>query len=231
MAKKGSSKKGSRKREVKILRDNAMGVTRPALVRILRKAGGVRAGTLLWTELRAYMMSATRALMSKVVAVTEYDGHKTVKELYVHAAVRSMGLDLAIGVARVGSSSRLTKTVIYHTGEKTGETTRRAKSGRVALREVRFYQQNSDTLTIPREAMKRVIRETAQDFSLGMKFTKRALILIQAIIEAYLIQLSEIAVRLALHADRKAVYPKDLQVANSIATMSKLAGSLGRIHV
>ena len=102
----------------------------------------------------------------------------------------------------------------------------RYRPGTVALREIRRYQKSTDLL-IRRGPFSRLMREIMQDqlskLGTGTKFNlseariqKIALKATQEASEAYLVGLFEDANLCAIHAKRKTIQPKDMQLAQRI---------------
>ena len=91
----------------------------------------------------------------------------------------------------------------------------RFRPGTVALREIRKYQKSTDLL-IRKLPFQRLVREIAQDFKEGYRFQSTALLAIQEASEAYLVGLFEDTNLCAIHAKRKTIMPKDIQLARRI---------------
>lgn len=93
--------------------------------------------------------------------------------------------------------------------------------GTVALREIRRYQK-STKLLISRAPIERLIREVTEDVSPGKRLQASAIDAIQAAAEDYIVQLFEDANLLAIHAKRKTIFAKDIQLARRIRGHSHL---------
>ena len=92
---------------------------------------------------------------------------------------------------------------------------RRWRPGRVALREIRRYQKSTELL-IPKSPFQRLVREISQKFWANFRFQSGAVLALQESSEAYLTQLFEDTLLCAIHAKRKTVMPKDMQLARRI---------------
>jgi len=92
---------------------------------------------------------------------------------------------------------------------------RRWRPGQVAIREIRRYQK-STSLLIQKAPFQRLVREIAQDYWHKFRFQSNALMALQEASEAYLIQLFEDTLLCAIHAKRKTVMCKDMQLARRI---------------
>ena len=66
------------------------------------------------------------------------------------------------------------------------------------------------------KSFERVLREAAQDFKTDLRFQPAAVECIQALAEAYLVDLYRAALAVTRHAGRKTLFPKDIQLARRI---------------
>lgn len=92
---------------------------------------------------------------------------------------------------------------------------RRWRPGQVALREIRHYQK-STSLLIQKAPFQRLVRELSQKYWRDYRFQSNAVLALQEASEAYLTQLFEDTLLCAIHAKRKTVMPKDMQLARRI---------------
>ena len=111
---------------------------------------------------------------------------------------------------------------------------RRWRPGTVALREIRNYQKTTDLL-IPKAPFDRLVREAMQDlynnrtgrfYRFNLKavpptgWTAQALLAIQAAAEAYLVNMMEDGLCVAIHAKRVTLTPKDMRLVCRIRNNS-----------
>ena len=93
---------------------------------------------------------------------------------------------------------------------------RRYRPGEKALREIRFYQKNTDLL-IRRLPFTRLVREIqTYFFSKDYRWQAVAMLAMQEAAEAHLVGLFEDANLCTIHAKRVTVMPKDIQLARRI---------------
>ncbi|KAF8179935.1 (Cenp-AH4)2 [Mycena galopus ATCC 62051] len=82
--------KGGAKRRHKILRDNILGVTKPAIRRLARRGGVKRISGIVYQETRGALMIYLEDIIRDSVTYTEHAKRKTVTALdVVHALKRS----------------------------------------------------------------------------------------------------------------------------------------------
>lgn len=93
--------------------------------------------------------------------------------------------------------------------------TRKYKPGQRALREIKFYQQNTDLL-IPKMAFQRLVREIALNINNQIRFQSTALFMLQEVAEAFLIGMFEDVNLCALHAKRVTIMPRDFILARRL---------------
>ena len=91
----------------------------------------------------------------------------------------------------------------------------RFRPGTVALREIRKMQRGTNHLT-RRLPFRRLVREVAQDFKTDLRFTDKAFDALQEMAEDHLIKMFGQANRIAIHAERETIMPKDIELAMSV---------------
>ena len=91
----------------------------------------------------------------------------------------------------------------------------RFRPGAKALREIRKYQKTTELL-IRKLPFQRLVREITQDFKTDMMWQSQAILALQEASEAYLVALYEDANRVAIHAKRVTILPKDIQLARRL---------------
>jgi histone H4 len=80
--------KGGAKRHRRVLRDNIMGVTKPAIRRLARRGGVKRISGLIYEETRSVLKVFMENVLRDAVTYTEHARRKTVNVLDVVAALR-----------------------------------------------------------------------------------------------------------------------------------------------
>ena len=91
----------------------------------------------------------------------------------------------------------------------------RYRPGTVALREIRRYQKSTELL-IRKLPFQRLVREIAQNYKVDLRFQSAAVGCLQEAAEAYLVGLFEDTNLCAIHAKRKTIMPKDIQLARRL---------------
>jgi histone H4 len=76
-------------RHRRVLRDTIEGITRPALIRLVRTASIGRINGAVYSELRALFKLYTENIVRSSIIITEYAGRKTMKANDVIFAVES----------------------------------------------------------------------------------------------------------------------------------------------
>lgn len=211
----------------RILRDNIAGITKPAIRRVLRRAGVLRISGLVYEETRGVLKVWLEKIVKDMVIFMEYDRRKTVQTEDLEAALDSNGIALAAGInqnakktaslqscnSRGKSSTKKTKAPAAEGEEKKAH---RFKPGTVALRDIKKQQKSSDCLAIPKLNFERLVREIAQDFTEDARFSAPVFGLLQLAAEDYLIDIFESANMCAIHAKRETLFPMDIQLARRI---------------
>ncbi|KAI1185816.1 histone-fold-containing protein [Nemania serpens] len=91
---KGLGGKGGIKRHRKILRDNILGITKPAIRRLARRGGVKRISGSIYEEVRLVMRKRLEDILRYCVTYTEYRQAKTVTVNDVLHALRHLGRPL-----------------------------------------------------------------------------------------------------------------------------------------
>lgn len=84
--------------------------------------------------------------------------------------------------------------------------------GVVALREIRRYQKSTELL-IRKQPFQRLVRETAENFRIDLRFQISAVEALQEATEAYLVEMFRDTLLCTFHAKRVMITPKDIQLA------------------
>ena len=101
-------------------------------------------------------------------------------------------------------------------GGAEGAAKRRYRPGERALREIRFYQRNTELL-IRKLPFARLVKEVQTYFSRNeYRWQAEAILALQEAAEAHLIGLFEDANLCCIHAKRVTIMPKDIQLARRI---------------
>jgi histone H3 len=91
----------------------------------------------------------------------------------------------------------------------------RYRPGTVALRQIRHFQKSTELL-LRKLPFMRLCQEVAQEFKVGLRFGKNAVLALQEASEAYLIGVFEDTNLSAIHGKRVTIMPKDVQLVRRI---------------
>lgn len=86
--------KGGAKRHKKVMRDNILGITKPAIRRLARRGGVKRISGLIYEESRTVLKSFLEHVVRDAVTYTEHARRKTVTALDVIYALKRQGRTL-----------------------------------------------------------------------------------------------------------------------------------------
>mmetsp|Transcript_23512 Transcript_23512/g.21387 ORF Transcript_23512/g.21387 Transcript_23512/m.21387 type:complete len:134 (+) Transcript_23512:2-403(+) len=102
------------------------------------------------------------------------------------------------------------------TPTKSGNKQTRYRPGEKALREIRFYQRNTDLL-LRKLPFARLVREVqTYFFKREFRWQATAMLALQEAAETHLVSLFEDAYLCSIHAKRVTLMPKDMQLARRI---------------
>ena len=217
------------KRRLRVLQDNIQDISRPALQRIMRRAGIKRISGLVYDELRGVMKVYMEGIIKDMVVFVEHDRRKTVQIGDLEAALEMHGIFLTAGL---NSSAKKTKSIqSCNSRGKSGPAKKTKTSapsaggikkphrfhpGVRAIRAIRYQQKNSDCLAIPKANFDRLAREISQDYKDELRFSDGVLGLLQLVVEDFLISLCKDSYKCTLFTGRDTIQPKDIRIARSI---------------
>ncbi len=84
----------TKKRHRKVLRDNILGITKPAIRRLARRAGVKRISGLIYGEIRGVLKIFLQNIIRDAVVYTEHAKRKTVSCMDVVYALKRQGKTL-----------------------------------------------------------------------------------------------------------------------------------------
>lgn len=118
--------------------------------------------------------------------------------------------------ARKSSSSTSVATPKITESVKT-KTPKNKRGQNMVLKEVKFYQSSTNFL-MAKAPFLRMVREIASKVSNGeiQRITPTSLEVIQEAVEAYMVTVFEKSYSCTVHAKRKTLFPKDIQLYKSI---------------
>ena len=85
---------GGAKRHRKVLRDNILGITKPAIRRLARRAGVIRISGLIYEETRGVLKAFLENIIRDAITYTAHAHRKTVTFMDVHYALKRQGRTL-----------------------------------------------------------------------------------------------------------------------------------------
>ena len=130
--------------------------------------------------------------------------------------VRTKDTQMIGGSRPSARKSKSPRKITSQAAAVTSPKKRRYRPGERALREIRFYQRNTDLL-IRRLPFARLVKEVQTYFyRKEYRWQAEAMIALQEAAEAHLIGLFEDANLCTIHAKRVTVMPKDIQLARRI---------------
>jgi histone H3 len=184
------------------------GLTKPSVQHLLRKAGVKSASGLIYEETIGVFLFMLDSILQRVVVFVEHERRRTAMPSDVKRAVESVtGLGLLV------HDETVTRCAARRTAaSKTDQ--RRTRKGTGALRNIRFYQRQSDCVYFPKTAFHRLVKDRV---STDLRWNKVALDHLQLFLEAHIVYLLEKANLAAIHASRETLMPKDIQLARRLS--------------
>jgi histone H3/H4 len=210
------SRRSSRKRS---------SLSHSALKRLSLRTGRVRSHSKSVTKLlKEKGKTFLRTVVHDAVAYTEHARKRTVTEKAVQAALeRHTGI---FSKKILGSPpSRRCESYKTHLRKSKKSRSPKAKSRKssrlVSLgRRIRYYQNRHDCLHLPKRTVQKVIRRMSADFKNDIRWTSKALNLLQYALELYLESLFGTLGHLSIHRGNKGhVIEKDFHALEALEDM------------
>jgi histone H3/H4 len=135
MSGRGTSKpgKGGAKKHRKVLRDNIQGITKPAIKKLIFRAGGKRISGLVYEETRSVLKVQLENAIRDVVTITEHMRRRTVKTVDVFTAARLRGTPI-IANAVSGVKSERSRS---HHGKRSPGNEHKTKAQRAQEKKIK----------------------------------------------------------------------------------------------
>ena len=211
-----------------MLRDSILGITKPAIIRLARRAGVKRMSGLVYEETRGILKVYLENVVRNAVIYVTHAKRHTVMEKDIREALTYLGQPIVHTdknittrphkvcdnyTTKISKSRSRSRSLM---AEEEGKSPRRTRPGMRALREIRHYQKGSSCLAFPQASFRLFVREIAQDYATGLRISANAFTVLQLATESYLTSLFEDALISAIHGKRTTLWPKDLQLARRI---------------
>lgn len=216
--------KSEKKKHPRVLHNNIQGIKKPALKRLLFRAGVKRVSSRVYEESRGILKAFLERILKDTCIFTEYNRRKTVQTEDLEAALDMHKISLGAGVSQSNpKKSQSLMGCAPHPGKAKAEGKQdnakkhRFHPGVVSLRSIRYHQKNSDCLAIPKLNFERLVRELAQEYQGERRFSTPVFSLLQLVAEDHLVKLYKNANLCAIHAERTTLKAADLQLAKHIA--------------
>lgn len=223
---------GQRRR---IINDNIQGLSNPAISRLAHTSSAKYISSMIYEEVRGLAKVFVEEMVKRAVLYAEHGKRKTITHEDALYALELIGRKMYFtGDAKLARcsvrNSKNKKNVakddlvdvemmVANGGadDKMKKKKRKAHPGTQALRNIRFYQNNSaDCVHFAMEPFARFVREVGGYYSNDVRFSKMCMNVIQLATEAYLIDIFNDAVLAALHAHRQKVTPADIELVKRI---------------
>lgn len=177
---------------ISIIRDSIYGIRSPSIKRMVGKDDNkIHISSLIYEEIRTTLIKELNEILSSVIHFFDYSNSK-IKEK-----------DKKVGKKHVYPFLRNIPLILPDL-----KTCKKSVSKSILL--------DNDCFYFPEKSFQKLIKEVAQDYKMGLKFSREALHLIQFEMEQFLYKLLHYAKKEAKHSKRNTIYPKDLQMVKYI---------------
>jgi len=228
-------------------------ITKPALRRLLYKAGVVRVSLSVYDELRFMTREVLTSVIIESLTFMKAENRKTLSYNDVCNAMELRGITVVYAPNRPAKKSvnkaetspnpegsggptveqvkpvvnpvkKVTESVPSKAVKSTVLKKHRFRAGTVALRQIR-REQKTVGFSIPPTPFSRIVAEICHESDPDTRVSRDARMVLQHIIESYIISLCRMAQTLALHAKRQAIHKDDIQLVR-MCCHSKLVAAM-----
>ena len=207
-----------RMRHRRILRDNIQGITKPAIRRLLARAGIKSMSGLVYEEFRGIMKLTLEKIISSAIILTEQRKAKTVTYNDYKEAADMIGIHTlsSKNYPKQCNKRKRKKHVETDTDSDVfySATENDVQSG--GNKKMIRKMQKTNCLIFPESTMIRLIKEISNDYNYDIRHSKTGLVFVHALIEEMLTKLAMDANLCAQHAGRLTVQPRDFNLARRI---------------
>ena len=191
----------------RVLRDNIASLKRDAISRIAKTAGVPYLGGLCFEEVRHIAKYWLDDFVREMIVVVSFAKRKTLMAGDVQYI-----LNKKQKTYRAGEEDKLKKCPLY----VPKSTKQKRAKGELAIEETKFYMEQYDCVHFSKDGVSMLIREIAQDYKTNLRISAEAIGLIHIALETFLVKIFQNAVLVTVHAGRKTLQPKDLNVVRRI---------------
>lgn len=167
-------------------------ITKPAIVRLARRAGVKSMEGLMYDEIRMHIQNMLNKWIAKIVDYTAYNRKSTID---VNA--------VTYGIPHKYFSEALINSVCSPKNKK-------------VKKDIEHYQSLSGCLMIPKLPFSRVVKHIAKEYMTNIRLSHDAILLLQHCLENCVVEMLSHANVISSHADRVKVIPKDLQLSTML---------------
>lgn len=202
----------------KVLRDSILGITKPGLQRLMRRAGVKNISGILYEESRSILQRFVEKIVQYSIVIAKHRKHTTLMYEDGVEALNSLNISVynAKGYPGTMAPCKGSQNISKLFSDKVIDKKRKQKPKTNLLRIIEKYQKTTCTL-LPHASVDRLIREIGQDYDKTVtRYEINYMWLIHAIAEDYMVKLYQNALLVALRCNRLTLMPGDIQLVRKI---------------
>jgi len=211
--------------ESKIVDDPLSGFKVPQIKKLARRAEAKRIQKETYDVVRQLIYDRVNDLLRKILVFTVQNGRKTVELKDLQSALQSEGTSMMAGeqiASRIKktkvSKKRTNKIPDEGSSESTKKKKRKLKPDTIAEKEIKKYQETSDSLLLTQKSFRDFVRsQTSKHVDVQIRFASDFFKMFQIIIEDYIVYILGKAMKAVSHANRKNLQKKDIEFALSMS--------------
>lgn len=198
-------------RKIKVLRDSINLISNDSIKRLGKVAGCPYLSTVACEEIKLISKEFLEKIARIMATLLESAGYNKKKVVSQENALESLRM-AGYKIYPTGEEDKLKKCDVFHPTQVKQKRSR----GELSIKEVHFYQKQSDCVYLSKHGVETLIREVMQDFKTDVLFSAQSLGLIQVALESYIINNIKNALLITISCGKKTVDAKEIRLVRQI---------------
>ena len=195
--------------------DDILRISNNSIQKLGFKAGVKSLDSVAYESSRGILLAEMNKILKIAVIYAEYVNKRTISASMISTAARDLGMP------NQWLTHKLKKGILCETYEakiakrkkSSSPKKKKFKPGTIAARKVKHYQKLNSCLMLNKSAIREIAKSIVFDYMIDARFSSESLILLQYIMENYLISLLKKAKKISGRAGKARVSYKDVELA------------------
>ena len=182
------------------------------------KAGVKSLDSVAYESSRGILLTEMNKILKIAVIYADYVRKGTISASMISAAATDLGMpnQWLTHKLKKGVLCETYETKVSKRKKSSSPKKRKFKPGTVATKKIKHYQKLNSCLLLNKSAVKDIAKHVASDYKMGIRFSSESLILLQYVMENYLVSLLKKANKISKRSGKTRVSHKDVELARLI---------------